>query len=132
LGGSAVTQRIPATAPIPRRGVVDGFIKTCERWKLEKPDWVTLLGYNGDELGAEQIFRNRIRASRDVVDRTGYVLGISIGLAALFNNSIEAELNWLNTPNAKLDNATPMAVMLRGKMVSLITIFNLVNYERAL
>ena len=73
LGGSAVTQRIPATAPIPRRGVVDGFIKTCERWKLEKPDWVTLLGYNGDELGAEQIFRNRIRASRDVVDRTGYV-----------------------------------------------------------
>ena len=111
---------------------MDGLIKTCERWKLKRPDWVTLLGYNGDELGAEQIFRNRIRASRDVVDRTGYVLGISIGLAALFNNSIEAEIDWLNRPNPKLDNATPMAVMLNGKMVSLITVFNLVNYERAL
>ena len=132
LGNERFQQSLPQVVPTIRKGVVDGFIKTCERWGLSKAEQVILLGYMGDELGAEQIFRSRIRASRDVVDRTGYVLGISIGLAALFNESIAAEKDWLRRPNPKLNNAIPLAVMLDGKMISLITIFNLVNYERAL
>lgn len=115
-----------------RRGAADGFINTCERWRLAKSDQIALLGYAGDEFGAERVLRNQIRASQDVLDRTGYVLGISIGLSALFNNSIDAELAWLNRPHAQLGNVTPMAHMLQGKMLGLINVFQLVSQERAL
>lgn len=115
-----------------RRGVVEGFVRTCERWKLSHGEQVILLGYRGDELTAQPVLMGRTRASQDVRDRAGYLLSISIGLAALYGDSIDAELAWLSRPHPALQGATPLDVMLDGKMVSMIRVHSLVMAERGL
>jgi hypothetical protein len=114
-----------------RKGAIDGFVKTCERWRLSQPDQIILLGYSGSELAGLPILMGRARPSQDVLDRTGYVLGISIGLSALFDNSIPNEVDWLTNIHPHL-NATPMQTMLSGKMTDMIRVANLVLRERAL
>jgi hypothetical protein len=115
-----------------RKGAIDGFVRTCERWKLGKSDQIILLGYTGNDLAAIPVLDGRIRASQDVLDRTGYVLGISLGLAALFDNSTSDELAWLNHTHPDLSQTTPMDCMLQGRMTDMIRVFDLVSRERAL
>ncbi|MCK1523043.1 antitoxin Xre/MbcA/ParS toxin-binding domain-containing protein [Bradyrhizobium sp. 17] len=115
-----------------RRGAIEGFVRTCERWKLSQAEQVLLLGYGGDERAAQPIFMGRTRPSQDIRDRTGYVLSISIGLAALYNDSIDAEIDWLRRPHATLGGATPLDFMLDGRMLSMIRVHDLVMIERGL
>jgi hypothetical protein len=113
-----------------RKGAIDGFVRTCERWRLNQPQQIVLLGYSGNELAGVPVLTGRVRPSQDVIDRIGYVLGISIGLSALFNNSIPNEVDWLNQP--QLGGTTPMQIMMSGKMLDMIRIVALVSRERAL
>lgn len=115
-----------------RRGAVEGFVRTCERWRLSHIEQVILLGYRGDELTAQPVLMGRTRASQDVRDRAGYLLSISIGLAALYGDSIDAELAWLGRPHQALQGTTPLNFMLDGKMVSMIRVHGLVMAERGL
>lgn len=118
--------------PVTRKGVVEGFTRTCERWGLTRAQQIVLLGYSGNELLAQPILLGRARASRDVEDRTGYVLSISIGLGALFDNSVRAELDWLRRPHKDLANTSPMDFMLRGGMFDIVRVNELVQKERGL
>lgn len=115
-----------------RRGAVEGFVRTCERWRLRFPDQVILLGYRGNEFAAQPILLGRVRPSQDVLDRTGYILSISIGLASLYQESIEAEIGWLKRAHSSLAGAAPLDVMLDGKMLSMIRVHTLVMAERGL
>jgi hypothetical protein len=67
-----------------------------------------------------------------VKDRAGYILGISIGLGAIFDEVAHAEVTWLKTGHPKLRGTTPLDLMLNGKMVSLMTVSRLVAEEREL
>jgi len=118
--------------PAIRKGVIEGFTRTCERWGLTRPQQIILLGYSGNELLAQPILLGRARASRDVEDRTGYVLSISIGLGALFDNSTQAELEWLKRPHRDLAGSSPMDFMLRGGMLDMVRVNELVQKERGL
>lgn len=115
-----------------RRGAVEGFVRTCERWELSAAEQVVLLGYGGDDLAAQPVLMGRTRASQDIRDRTGYVLSISIGLAALYNDSIDAETNWLKRPHRALGGVSPLNFMLDGRMLSMIRVHDLVMIERGL
>jgi uncharacterized protein (DUF2384 family) len=91
-----------------------------------------LLGCS-DTASAEELLSGRyLSLSQDVKDRIGYVVGISVGLGMLFNESIDAELDWLNRPHPKLHNQSPLAHILQGRMAQLIAVSALVDEERAL
>src|SRR5437879_6406375 len=66
--------------PLQPRGVMDGFVKTCQRWGLSRKEQLILLGYGGDgEFLGRQLLNGRwLVPSQDVKDRAGYILGISI------------------------------------------------------
>lgn len=122
-----------AQRPAPARGAMDGFIKTCQRWRLTPGQQVTLLGYAGNEfLGVQLLSGQLLLPSQDVKDRIGYVVGISVGLGTIFDESVEAELAWLNTPHAKLKGMTPLAHMLGGRMSALMVVAGLVAEAREL
>jgi hypothetical protein len=115
------------------QGVMDGFIKTTQRWGLTDRQKLILLGYGDNEFLGPQLLNGRwLRPPQDVIDRVGYVVGISLGLGAIFNELLEAELRWLNTGNDKLNGKTPLEHMLGGRMNALITVSRLVEEERAL
>jgi hypothetical protein len=116
-----------------RKGAIEAFVKTCERWQLPTSGQILLLGYGTDPSAGMDIVDGRVLSpSQDVKDRVGYVLGISVGLGTVFDESIQAELDWLNAPHPKLGGRTPLACMLEGRMVNLIAVAGLVAEERAL
>jgi Antitoxin Xre/MbcA/ParS C-terminal toxin-binding domain len=121
-------------APIQPRGIMDGFVKTCQRWGLSRKEQLILLGYSGDSasLGMQLLQGLLLSPPQDVKDRTGYVLGISIGLGAIFGEVAHAEVTWLRNPHPKLHDTSPLDLMLNGKMTSLMIVARLVAEEREL
>jgi hypothetical protein len=117
----------------PPQGVMDGFVKTCQRWGLTEAQELLLLGYGDNEFLGLQLLSGRwLRPSQDVKDRVGYVVGISVGLGAIFNEVLEAEVRWLKTVHPRLGGKTPLDYMLGGRMSALMTVSYLVEEERAL
>jgi hypothetical protein len=113
-------------------GMFDAFVKTCQRWRLEERSHATLLGYKDYEFLGQQLLRGYVPPrTQDVRDRIGYVLAISLGLGALFNEDADAELSWLTTEHPLL-KTSPLDFMLRGRMINLITVADIVRAERAL
>jgi hypothetical protein len=113
-------------------GMFDAFVKTCQRWRLAEPEQATLLGYKSHEFLGQQLLRGYVPPrTQDVRDRIGYVLAITLGLGALFDENVEAEISWLQTEHPLL-KAPPLDFMLRGRMINLITVADIVRAERAL
>jgi hypothetical protein len=122
-----------APREVQPKGIVEAFIKTCQRWRLSEREQLVLLGYGDNDLMGMQILRGLwLKTSQDMKDRSGYVLSISLGLGSIFNEVAEAELAWLNAPHPKLAGRRPVAVMLEGKMKGLMAVSALVAEERGL
>ena len=115
------------------RGVVDAFVKTCQRWKLSNEDQLVLLGYEAEDAVGERVLAGQmLPSSKDFKDRIGYVVGISLGLGALFGEVIEAELGWLKDPREQLNGMSSLDYMLEGHMANLFAIAEIVARERGL
>ncbi len=115
------------------RGSLDGYVKTCQRWKLESDKQLILLGYEPhDGIGQHVLSAVHIPSSRDYRDRIAYVLRISLGLGSMFNEVVEAELNWLNKARPELNGQSALDYMLEGYMSNLLVIADLVEQERVL
>ena len=113
--------------------VIKVFIKTCERWRLDEEQQLILLGYGAEGYLQWSIFFANFNVQlRDVEDRAGYVIGISLGLNALFQDKLEAELSWLNEPRDKLNSKSAIDYMLEGGMVNLIVVSEMVKRERGI
>ena len=98
----------------------------------EEQQWI-LLGYGAEGDVRRRIFFDNFNVlSRDVEDRAGYVIGISLGLSALFQDKLEAELSWLNEPRAKLNSKSAIDYMLEGGMVNLIVVSEMIKRERGI
>lgn len=125
---------LPPTQPAAvRSGVLEAFLKTCQRWHLSLEQQVILLGYKGSEFFGLQFLEGRVLAPpQDVRERAGYILAISIGLGSLFDKSERAELAWLNAPRKALNGRSALAYMLEGRMANLMDIAAMVDHERGM
>ncbi len=140
LGESAVTDPNLIPGYISRdtgrgrlRGSLDAYVKTCQRWKLEPDKQMILLGYAPhNAVGRHVLSGNHIPLSQDFRDRIAYILRISLGLGSVFNEAVEAELNWLNKTRPELNDKSAFDYMLEGHMSNLFIIADLVEHERGL
>ena len=140
LGGSAVTDPNLILGHFSRdtgrgrlRGSLDAYVKTCQRWKLKSDKQMILLGYQPhDAVGRHVLSGDHIPPSQDFRDRIAYVLRISLGLGSVFNEAVEAELNWLNKTRPELKDKSAFDYMLEGHMSNLFIIAGLVEHERGL
>jgi hypothetical protein len=125
---------LPPTQPaMTGRGIVGAFVKICQRWHLSPNEQVVLLGYRGSEFLGRQILEgNILTPSQDVRDRATYILTISVGLGALFDDAQGAELAWLDAPRDDLNARSPLAYMLEGRMANVIEVAMMVNRERGM
>lgn len=115
------------------RGIIEAFVNTCQRWKLEEDQELVLLGLSGSDAFGKFLLHGLVRLpSRDQESRIRLVLLISLGLEILFRNDIVAENAWLRCPQAGLDGSSPLDYMLRGDMVQLMTVSEFVKRERGL
>jgi hypothetical protein len=68
----------------------------------------------------------------DLKDRMALVIGISIGLGDLFDDSREGELKWLNTRRSELGDMSPLNSMLEGDLSRLMDVVDLLDRARGL
>ena len=119
-------------APRPR-GIFEAFVKTCRRWRLDHDEQAALLGHpHPSTLGVYVLTGSVLSPSVDVRERATRVFEISLGLGTLFDEDPEVENEWLRTPRARFGNASPLDHMLKGPMDNLLTVAELVRYERGL
>jgi hypothetical protein len=131
-GGESEATTFSRRANQPGPGMFDAFVKTCQRWRLEEPEQATLLGYKSHEFLGQMLLRGYVPPrTQDVRDRIGYVMAITLGLGTLFDENVDAEISWLQTEHPLLKEP-PLAFMLRGRMINLITVADIVRAERAL
>ena len=115
------------------KGIYDAYVKTCQRWNLGCNQQVVLLGLPENSIIGWRILNGQLTPLQpDQEDRAKYIVGISLGLGALFGESVGAELDWLNQPRKKLDGKSPLSYMLDGHMINLLTIVDMVKRERGL
>ena len=114
------------------RGLIGAYLRTCGRWKLGIVETRILLGYSaeGSPMLEYLLAGQSQPATQDIVDRVGYVLGISLGLGILFSEDADSELKWLGSNKISLGGDSPFRHMLRGHMHSLIAVSNLVEKAR--
>lgn len=123
----------PQQSAALRSGIVDAFVKTCQRWHLAPAQQIILLGYKGSEFFGVQILDGFVLSPpQDVRDRVGYILAISVGLGFMFDDLERAELAWLNAPRKAFDGNTPLVHMLEGRMENLMNVAAMVAHERGL
>lgn len=103
-------------------GLMEVFVKTCQRWRLRDEEQMILLGYPDERSYFSQLKFGSAPISQDVRDRVGYMLHISVGLGAVYGELEEAELAWLNEPRLRFDGESAIRFMLRGKMRQLIAV----------
>jgi hypothetical protein len=118
--------------PLPR-GLMEAFVNTCQRWRLSEHSQAVLLGYGTSPVLASEFLSGRfLNLPQDARDRAAYIVGISVGLGALFNEVVQAELGWLNRPHPALRDQSPLPFMLQGQMSNVITVSALVAEEQGL
>jgi Protein of unknown function (DUF2384) len=132
--GSSVANITPPTQVVrPKSDIINVFAKTCQRWHLLPQHQIVLLGYKGGEsLGQQLLDGSLLEVPQDVQERTGYILAISIGLGALFDESEKAEIAWLNTPRETLNGQSALAFMLEGRMANVMDVAAMVAHERGM
>jgi hypothetical protein len=115
------------------RGLTDGFKKVCERWRLDVDDMARLLHLEDETWLSALILSGKIPpVTGDLKDRMALVIGISIGLGDLFDDSRVGELKWLNSSRSELGSLSPLNCMLRGNLVGIMDVVDLLDHARGL
>ena len=113
------------------RGVIEAFVKICQRWNLGEDQQIALLGLQVNESASWLFLKGLIRSrSRDVDDRAGYIVAIGLGLFALFGGSKQAEIEWLHHSQKILQNKSPLHFMLEGQVEHLNFVAKVLRIER--
>ena len=116
-----------------RHAIIDLFLNTCDRWSLNEHQRLTLLGYSQCvSIGHDILGGCLNELPRDVEDRAGYVVGISLGLDVLFGENIEAEISWMQLPRKKFNGKSAIEYMLEGGFINLSVISEMVKRERGI
>ena len=109
------------------------FVNTCIRWGLDENQQSVLLGLGAQDSWSRLIILGRTEnLPRDVEDRAGIVVGIGMGLDALYKSQTKAEHSWLRLPRAKFNNKSALEFMLEGSFLNLLVVSEMVKRERGI
>ena len=102
------------------------------QWHLTGAQQMTLLGLSNEKtLYNWKKQPEKAKLTRDLLERTSYILGIYKSLQILFSDPALAD-RWLSTPNdIPLFNGTaPLDRLLAGQIIDLAVVRNLLDAER--
>ncbi len=102
------------------------------QWHLTGAQQMTLLGLSNEKtLYNWKKQPEKAKLTRDLLERTSYILGIYKSLQILFSDPALAD-RWLSTPNDNpLFNGTaPLDRLLAGQIIDLAVVRNLLDAER--
>lgn len=119
-------QHIASERHILPQGIVESFSEICNRWSIEESQAAVLIGLEDNVALGKEVLRGAVLPfTRDIEDRMAILVGISIGLGTLFDESVDEERRWLNT-NIEEILDSPIRFMLEGSMRNLLVVSEIV------
>lgn len=103
------------------------------QWRLSGAQQMTLLGLSNEKtLYNWKSQPEKAKLTRDLLERTSYILGIYKSLQILLSEQILAD-QWLATPNDNplFNGSAPLDRLLAGQVVDLAVVRNFLDAERS-
>ncbi|MDF1795852.1 MAG: hypothetical protein P1U63_04860 [Coxiellaceae bacterium] len=100
-----------------RQALAKVIMRVFEHWQLDTATQLKLLGLGAKSralLGKYRHGESAIAANQDSLQRVGYLVGIFQCLKSLYPDNQALRHGWIKCKNNKLDNFTPLEVMLNG------------------
>ncbi len=115
------------------RALLPAIFAIFSQWRLTGAQQMTLLGLSNEKTLYNWKSRpEKAKLTRDLLERTSYILGIFKSLQVLLPDQALAD-EWLATPNDNpLFNGTaPLDRLLAGQVVDLAVVRNLLDAQRS-
>lgn len=92
------------------------IMQLFERWDVDKPAVLALLGMKDDRQVPLQDYRHGSKALPDdpaTLDRIAHLLAIDHALECLHQHNPDMRYSWIHLPNHELDGSSPLTIMTR-------------------
>lgn len=108
------------------------IIRLFDRWQLSTADQLELLGLSSSSRAMLGKYRKgkAVPASRDVLDRIGWLLAIHKSLRILYPQNPGICYKWIHRRNQMLGNLTPLEVMKEHGLIGIFRVSRFLDYVR--
>lgn len=106
-----------AANPDKRKALAKVIMRVLDSWDLDTSEQLILLGLSSQSRAQLTKYRNGttpISSNQDALQRVGLLLSIYQLLKSLYPNNEPIKQKWIHMRNKKLNNYTPLDIMLKG------------------
>lgn len=128
----AQAEQLLQRGPGVTRSLLPAIFNIFSDWDLKGAQQMVLLGLSNEKtLYNWKNQPEKAKLTRDLLERTSYILGIYKSLQILLPDRTLAD-QWLSTPNDNplFNGTTPLDRLLAGQVVDLATVRNFLDAER--
>ena len=114
------------------RSLLPAIFNIFSRWQLTGAQQMTLLGLSNEKtLYNWKNQPEKAKLTRDILERTSYILGIYKSLQILLSDQTLSD-QWLVTPNDNplFNDTAPLDRLLAGQMTDLVVVRDFLDAER--
>ena len=129
---TATAEKLLQSSTDVSRALLPAIFTIFSQWRLTGAQQMTLLGLSNEKtLYNWKSQPEKAKLTRDLLERTSYILGIFKSLEILLPDQALAD-QWLATPNDNplFSGTTPLDRLLAGQVVDLCAVRNFLDAER--
>ena len=107
-------------------------VKLFLRWGLSTADQLELLGLspNSRAMLSKYGKGEALPATRDILDRVGWLLAIHKALSLLYPKNEDIRYSWVSRRNTAFDNLTPLTVMKEQGIIGIAKVARYLDFYR--
>ncbi len=118
--------------PANRKKLVQMIMRLFALWQLDTISQLNLLGLSPKSRALLGKYREgkQALATRDALDRIGWLLSIHKALRLLYSKNEDLRYSWVKRRNQALNNLTPLDIMKEQGLIGLAKIARYLDYLR--
>jgi len=130
----AKSAEIDLNSDVSRSALSKMVIKLFLRWNLSTADQLELLGLSSKSRAmlAKYGRGEALPATRDTLDRVGWLLAIHKALRLLYPQNEDIRYSWVSRRNTAFNNLTPLTVMKEQGIIGIAKVARYLDFYRGL
>jgi hypothetical protein len=104
-----------------------------EHWQLDTASQLNLLGLSENSRALLSKYRTgtaALPATRDTLDRAGWLLAIHKALRLLYPRNPALRYGWVHAPNRAFENFTPLEIMKQRGLIGIAIVARYLDFQR--
>ena len=108
------------------------IMRLFERWSLDTVAQLNLLGLSPNSRAMLSRYRRgaALPATRDLLDRVGWLLAIHKALRLLYPQNESLRYTWVHRRHDAFNHSTPLETMMEGGIIGIATVARYLDWQR--